>query len=46
MATKADIAEVKAGIAELKAEMYRMNNRMIMWMIGMGFAIIGVIKYL
>ena len=39
-------AEVKAEIAELRAEMYQMNNRMIMWMIGIGIAIIGVIKYL
>ena len=43
MATKTDIAELKA---ELKTEMYRMNNRTIMWMVGIGLAIIGVIKYL
>ena len=43
MATKADIAELKA---ELIAEMYSMHNKTIMWMIGMGLAIIGVIKYL
>ena len=50
VATKADIARVDKTIAELKgellAEMYRLNNRTIMWMAGIGLAIIGVIKYL
>ena len=47
---KAEIAKVDKTIAELKgellAEMYRLNNRTIMWMAGIGLAIIGVIKYL
>ena len=47
VATKADL---KTGLSELKAEliaqMYSMQNKMIMWMIGMGLAIIGAIKYL
>ncbi len=50
VATKADIARVDKTVAELKgellAEMYRLNNRTIMWMVGIGLAIIGVIKYL
>ncbi len=47
---KAEMAKVDKTIAELKgellAEMYRLNNRTIMWMVGIGLAIIGVIKYL
>ena len=43
MATKADIAELKA---ELTAQMYSMHNKTIMWMIGVGLAIVGLIKYL
>ena len=36
----------KSDIVELKAEIYRINNRTIMWMVGIGLAIVGLIKYL
>ena len=49
-ATKADIAKVDKTIAELKGELRadieRMGRIMLMWMAGIGLAIIGVIKYL
>ena len=48
--TKADIAKVDKTIAELKGELRadieRMGRIMLMWMAGIGLAIIGVIKYL
>ena len=47
---KAEIAEVKAEIAKLKsdfiAEMAKLETRMTWKLIGIGVAIIGVIKYL
>ena len=50
MATKAEIAGVKAEIAKLKsdfiAEMAKLETRMTWKLIGIGVAIIGVIKYL
>ena len=48
MATKSDIKDMatKTDIAELKAEMYSMHNKTIMWMVGVGLAIVGLIKYL
>lgn len=46
--TKADVKDMatKTDIAELKAEMYRMNNRTVMWIVGVGIAVVGLIKYL
>ena len=48
VATKSDIKDMatKSDIVELKAEIYSINNRTIMWMIGIGLAIVGLIKYL
>ena len=50
VATKADIVKVDKTIVELKGELKadieRMGRVMIMWMVGIGLAIIGVIKYL
>ena len=50
VATKADVVKVDKTIAELKGELKadieRMGRVMIMWMVGIGLAIIGVIKYL
>ena len=50
VATKADVVKVDKTIAELKGELKadieRMGRVMIMWMVGVGLAIIGVIKYL
>ena len=50
VATKADIVKVDKTIVELKGELKadieRMGRVMIMWMVGVGLAIIGVIKYL
>ncbi len=50
VATKADIARVDKTIAELKGELKadieRMGRIMIMWIVGIGLAVIGVIKYL
>ena len=45
VATKADIKDMatKADIVELKAEMYRVNSRTIMWIVGVGVAIVGTI---
>ena len=40
MATKTDLAELET---RLIAEMYRMNNRTIMWMVGVGIAVAGVV---
>ena len=49
VATKADIARVDKTIAELKGELKadieRMGRIMIMWIVGIGLAVIGVIKY-
>ena len=46
----ADVVKVDKTIAELKGELKadieRMGRVMIMWMVGIGLAIIGVIKYL
>ena len=41
--TKADIAELKAEVAELKTEMYCVNNRTIMWIVGVSVAIAGIV---
>ena len=43
MATKTDIADVKTYIAELKTEMYRLHNRLILWIVGVGLAEAGII---
>ena len=44
----ADVAKTKdvatkADIAELKTEMYRLNNRTIMWMVGVGIAVASIV---
>ena len=50
MATKADIAEIKTEIAKLKgdfkAEIAKLETRMTWKLVGIGVAVIGVIKYL
>ena len=43
MATKSDLAELKSELIEKIADA---KHTMIVWMIGIGLAIIGVIKYL
>ena len=43
MATKSDLAELKSELIEKIADA---KHTMIAWMIGIGLAIIGVIKYL
>ena len=43
LATKADLLELKT---ELISEMYRLHNRMIMWLVVVGLAVVGIIKYL
>ena len=40
MATKTDIAELKT---RLIAEMYRLHNRLILWIVGVGLAEAGII---
>ena len=42
VANTKDVA-TKADIAELKTEMYRLNNRTIMWMVGVGIAVAGIV---
>ena len=36
----------KLDIAELKAEMYKLHMRTIMWLIAVGLGVVGLIKYL
>ena len=38
--SRADDLATKADLAELKAEMYQLNNRTIMWVGGVGIAIV------
>ena len=42
MATKSDIKNMatKTDLAELKTEMHRINNRTIMWVVGIGLTVI------
>ena len=35
LATKADVADVKTDISEVKAALYQMESRLIRWMVGM-----------
>ena len=50
MVTKADLAEQETRLvtemSDLKAEMYRINNRTIMWIVVVGVAVVGTLKYL
>ena len=50
VATKSDVARVDKTITELKGELKadieRMGRIMIMWIVGIGLTVIGVIKYL
>ena len=41
--TKVDL---ETGLADLKTEMYKINNRTIMWIVVVGVAVVGLIKYL
>lgn len=43
VATKADL---QTALAKLETEMYCMNNRTIMWVVAVGLAVVGIIKYL
>ena len=40
-----DVA-TKGDLAELKAEMYKLHMRTIMWLIAVGLGVVGLIKYL
>ena len=50
VATKADIAEVKTGIKDMRhyidAAIAKQDARLTWWMVVLGLAIVGLIKYL
>ena len=45
-ATTATKSDLETGLAELKAEMYKLHMRTIMWLIAVGLGVVGLIKYL
>ena len=46
VATKSDIVRVEAAIAKQDAKIERMGRQIIMWVVVVGLAVVGLIKYL